>query len=213
MQQMQLAMQHDSDARRLSRTPTLEDLVGVDEQKGGLDDIATQLQEADIFGPSSNCSISSSPTASRSTSCGSISSLASSSSYGTVGTQSSSEVSSVTGCSPCSSSGTSSQLPYLSSSTSGFSVTAVTGLHSRAISVDSTIAESIVTSSTDHTCAICFDANANVMMAGCCHCVCSRCARSLLVRTSVNKPALCPFCRAGLSGFVAAPVSCCAASR
>lgn len=140
------------------------------------------------------------PAASRSTSYGSISSLGSSSSHTCCVL-----TASVAGSS-CSSAG----LPHVGSSASlasCSSVGAAGGFHTRGVSIDSTIAESVVASSlADHTCAICFDASANVMMAGCCHCVCTGCARSLLAQVkSVAKPALCPFCRAGLSGFVAAP--------
>jgi hypothetical protein len=152
---------------------------------------------------SSVSSIGSSPAASRSTSYGSFGSLCSSDVA-----RSSSAASSIAACSPCSTL----SIPRVSSSSSiascskNSSAGVACAAHARGISIDSTIAESVVASSlADHTCAICFDANATVMMAGCCHCVCTTCARSLLERTSCSKPALCPFCRAGLSGFVAAP--------
>jgi hypothetical protein len=148
-------------------------------------------------------STSSTPAASRSTSYGSISSLGSSSSTTccvlTASLAGSYCSSSAAGCLPRA--GSSASLASCSS------VGAGCGLHNRCVSIDSTIAESVVASSlADSTCAICFDASANVMMAGCCHCVCTSCARSLLdqVKSGV-KPALCPFCRAGLTGFVAAP--------
>lgn len=85
------------------------------------------------------------------------------------------------------------------------------GGHVRSVSIASTIAESIgvpsSASSFDRTCAICFDGRADVEMVGCSHCVCASCARSLLERTSVSRPALCPFCRTGLSGWRLAPIS------
>lgn len=146
---------------------------------------------------SSVSSVTSTPAASRSTSYGSISSLA----FG--GSSSSSTASTITGCSPCSTC----SIPRVGSSSSVAlcSKHSVSG-HARTVSIDSTIAESVVaSSSTDRTCAICFDASANVMMEGCCHCVCGSCARSLLERTSASKPVVCPFCRGGLRGFVAAP--------
>jgi hypothetical protein len=177
-----------------------------------IDVLVKQLKSSKMFGSckegysgasSSVSSVGSSPAASRSTSYGSFGSLCSS-----VFARSSSVASSLVACSPCSTS----SIPRVSSSSSIASCSkhssagVACAAHARGISIDSTIAESVVASSlTDHTCAICFDANATVMMAGCCHCVCTTCARSLLERTSGSKPVLCPFCRAGLSGFVAAP--------
>lgn len=172
--------------------------------------LAKRLASTDMFasgaGTSSvTSSAGSTPAASRSTSYGSISSLGSSSSSAGL-VHSSSVASNVVGCSPCST-GSISRMSSSSSiaSCGKYSHLGACTAHVRGISIDSTIAESVVTSLTDRTCTICFDASANVMMAGCCHCVCTACARSLLERTSVSKPALCPFCRAGLSGFVAAP--------
>lgn len=192
----------------------LADLEDVTEQLGAPDIFGGNASNGDAGAATCRCGSCFGSPASQSTSYCSINGLGNS--RGSSGSASSSslasalersnsgDVSGVGGCSACSAScidSTFVQGPFCNNP-------AAYGTHARTLSIDSAIAESAAASVTDRTCAICFDASATIMMAGCCHCVCVSCARSLLDSTTVSKPALCPFCRGGLSGFVAAlPVS------